>query len=112
MGSTRFTSSRGRTSRENLPDILVLDLNMPKLDGMKFLRSLRQSLFLKDLPVFVLTTTTAKSIHEEAMRGRRQQGTHVKPDDAKALLSIALDMVGEGPRAGRRSSTRMKCDPD
>ena len=53
---------------ENLPDILVLDLNMPKLDGIKFLMSLRQSLVLKDLPVFVLTTTTAKSIHEEAMR--------------------------------------------
>jgi two-component system chemotaxis response regulator CheY len=80
---------------ENLPDILVLDLNMPKLDGMKFLRSLRQSLFLKDLPVFVLTTTTAKSIHEEAMRAGADK-VYVKPDDAKALLSIALDMVGAG----------------
>ena len=80
---------------ENLPDILVLDLNMPKLDGMKFLRSLRQSLFLKDLPVFVLTTTTAKTIHEEAMRAGADR-VYVKPNDAKSLLSIALEMVGTG----------------
>ncbi|MFY9627278.1 MAG: response regulator, partial [Methylocystis sp.] len=88
---------------ENLPDILVLDLNMPKLDGIKFLMSLRQSLFLKDLPVFVLTTTTAKSIHEEAMRAGADR-VYVKPDDAKALLSIALDMVGSG--CGRGGEAR------
>ena len=80
---------------ENLPDILVLDLNMPKLDGMKFLDLLRQSLFLKDLPVFVLTTTTAKTIHEEAMRAGADR-VDVKPNDAKSLLSIALEMVGTG----------------
>ena len=31
---------------EKLPDVLVLDLNMPQLDGIKFLKSLRQSLHL------------------------------------------------------------------
>ena len=80
---------------ESLPDMLVLDLNMPKLDGIKFLMSLRQSLFLKDLPVFVLTTTTARSIHEEAMRAGADK-VYVKPNDANSLLSIALDMVGAG----------------
>jgi CheY-like chemotaxis protein len=34
---------------DKLPDALVLDLNMPRLDGIKFLRSLRKSLLLKDL---------------------------------------------------------------
>ncbi|MGA8170359.1 MAG: response regulator, partial [Methylocystis sp.] len=53
---------------ERLPDALVLDLNMPRLDGIKFLKSLRQALLLEALPVFVLTTTTATSIHDEAMR--------------------------------------------
>ncbi len=88
---------------ENLPDILVLDLNMPKLDGIKFLMSLRQSLILMDLPVFVLTTTTAKSIHEEAMRAGADR-VYVKPDDAKALLSIALEMLGSG--CGRGGEAR------
>ncbi len=84
---------------ERLPDVLVLDLNMPQLDGIKFLRSLRKALLLKDLPVFVLTTTTATSIHEEAMRAGADK-VYVKPNDAQGLLSIALDIVGAS--AGRR----------
>jgi two-component system, chemotaxis family, chemotaxis protein CheY len=90
---------------EKLPDVLVLDLNMPRMDGIKFLKSLRQSLLLKDLPVFVLTTTTARSIHDEAMRAGADK-VYVKPDNAKGLLSIALEMVGAGcgPEAeGRRT---------
>ncbi len=85
---------------ENLPDALVLDLNMPQLDGIKFLKSLRQSLLLKNLPVFVLTTTTATSVHEEAVRAGAFK-VYVKPDNAEALLSIALDMVGAACGPGR-----------
>ena len=94
---------------ESLPDILVLDLNMPKLDGIKFLMSLRQSLFLKDLPVFVLTTTTARSIHEEAMRAGADR-VYVKPDDANGPALHRPRHGGRGLRAGRRGSTRMKRD--
>ena len=92
---------------DKLPDVLVLDLNMPRLDGVKFLKSLRRSLLLKDLPVFVLTTSTAPSIHEEAMRAGADK-VFVKPNDAEALLAIALEIVssalerrggGEGARA-------------
>ena len=61
--------------------------------------SLRQSLHLKDLPVFVLTTTTAKSIHEGGDAARAPSSVDgLKTDDAKSLLSIALEMVGSGCR--------------
>ena len=78
-----------------LPDVLVLDLSMPRLDGIKFLKSLRQSLLLTDVLVLVLTTTTATSMHEEAIRAGADK-VYVKPNDSKALLSIALDIVGRG----------------
>jgi two-component system chemotaxis response regulator CheY len=77
---------------DRLPDALVLDLNMPRLDGIRFLRSLRQSLLLKDLPVFVLTTTTASLIHEEALRAGADQ-VFVKPNDADVLGAIAREIV-------------------
>ncbi|MBI1868625.1 MAG: response regulator [Methylocystis sp.] len=82
---------------DKLPDVLVLDLNMPRLDGIKFLRSLRRSLHLKDLPVFVLTTSTATAIHEEAMRAGADK-IFVKPDNADALLGIALEIVAGGAK--------------
>jgi two-component system, chemotaxis family, chemotaxis protein CheY len=78
---------------ERLPDALVLDLNMPRLDGIKFLRSLRQSLQLRDLPVFVLTTTSATSIHKEALQAGADR-VFVKPNDANALAAIAMEIVG------------------
>jgi CheY-like chemotaxis protein len=86
---------------DKLPDVLVLDLNMPRLDGVKFLKSLRRSLLLKDLPVYVLTTSTAPAIHEEAMRAGADK-VFVKPNDAEALLAIALEIVGAA--MARRSS--------
>lgn len=78
---------------DRLPDALVLDLNMPRLNGIEFLRSLRQSLLLKDLPVFVLTTTTASAIHKQAMEAGANR-IYVKPNDADALATIAQEIVG------------------
>lgn len=89
-----------------LPDALILDLNMPRLDGIKFLRSLRQSLLLKDLPVFVLTTTTAVSIHDEALRAGADK-VFVKPNDAEALATIAREIMMSATRGN--SDERRHC---
>nr|WP_256381004.1 response regulator [Methylosinus sp. PW1] len=90
---------------DKLPDVLVLDLNMPRLDGVKFLKSLRRSLLLKELPVFVLTTSTAPSIHEEAMRAGADK-VFVKPNDAEALLAIALEIVSSALERRGEPATR------
>ncbi len=81
------------TSR--LPDILVLDLNMPRLDGVKFLHALRHTFELSQLPVIVLTTSTARPVHEEALRAGADK-VFVKPDSANALWAIAAEIVARG----------------
>jgi CheY-like chemotaxis protein len=75
-----------------LPDVLVLDLNMPRLNGVKFLRALRATLALSELPVFVLTTSTAQPVHDEALRAGADK-VYVKPDSADALSAIAAEIV-------------------
>jgi len=40
-----------------LPKIIMLDLNMPKMNGIEFLRELRKDERLKHISVFVLTTS-------------------------------------------------------
>ena len=75
-----------------LPDVLVLDLNMPRLNGVKFLRALRATLELSELPVFVLTTSTAQPVHDEALRAGADK-VYVKPDSADALSAIAAEIV-------------------
>ena len=43
---------------EDRPDVVLLDLNMPKTDGREALKKIRRHPQIKDIPVFVLTTST------------------------------------------------------
>jgi chemotaxis family two-component system response regulator Rcp1 len=45
---------------EELPDLILLDLNMPRLDGRGFLAKLRESDGLRAIPVVVLTSSDAE----------------------------------------------------
>ena len=41
-----------------LPDLILLDLNMPKIDGIEFLKILKADDTLKYIPTVVLTTSS------------------------------------------------------
>lgn len=45
----------------NLPDIILLDLNMPKVNGIEFLKLLKADERLRYIPTIVLTTSNNKS---------------------------------------------------
>jgi CheY-like chemotaxis protein len=40
------------------PDVILLDLNMPKMNGIEFLKIIREDDALKNIKVFVMTTST------------------------------------------------------
>jgi len=44
----------------NLPDIILLDLNMPKVNGVEFLKLLKADERLRYIPTIVLTTSNNK----------------------------------------------------
>ena len=43
--------------KDNLPDIILLDLNMPMLNGIEFLTMLKNCNALKNIPASILTTS-------------------------------------------------------
>ncbi|MEN5059630.1 response regulator [Luteimonas sp. TWI1416] len=56
-----YLFARGRHAGRDasqLPSIVLLDLNLPKLDGREVLQALRASPATRGLPVVVLTTST------------------------------------------------------
>lgn len=56
-----FICARGKyqgRDPKNLPQVVLLDLRMPKLDGLEVLKALRADPRLKLLPVVVLTSST------------------------------------------------------
>jgi CheY-like chemotaxis protein len=46
------------------PDIILLDLNMPKMNGLEFLTNVRQIDELKDTKVFIITTSEEREDKE------------------------------------------------
>lgn len=50
-----------------VPDVLVLDLDMPKLDGMGVIKGLRQGLGCLDLPIIILTASSDDKSQEQAL---------------------------------------------
>ncbi|MEP3837622.1 MAG: response regulator [Algibacter sp.] len=44
--------------KDELPDIILLDLNMPKINGIEFLGILKNDDVLKYIPIIILTTSS------------------------------------------------------
>lgn len=74
------------------PLIVLLDLNMPKMNGLEFLREIRADEELKSTTVFVLTTSDdegdLKAAHEMNVAG------YVLKDEVGDHLRDLLDMLG------------------
>ena len=49
--------SNGKPKLNPSPRIILLDINMPKMNGLEFLRALRNDEDLKSVSVFVMTTS-------------------------------------------------------
>jgi CheY-like chemotaxis protein len=54
-----FLYQQGQYSNATRPDLILLDLNMPKMDGREVLEKIKQDEKLKRIPVVILTTSQA-----------------------------------------------------
>ena len=57
-----YVRHEGRYTAENAPrpDLILLDLNMPKIDGREALQALKNDPKLRSIPVVILTTSRAE----------------------------------------------------
>ena len=55
-----FLKQRGKHAKAPRPDIILLDLNLPKKDGRQVLSEIKRDQELRAIPVVILTTSAAE----------------------------------------------------
>ncbi len=76
----------------NIPDVILLDVNMPRLNGPDFLKLIRRSGFYRDIPVIVVSGIE----REKMMRRLYELGTNdfvckpFKPNELFAKIENVL----------------------
>lgn len=93
LGQAGFTVLEARDGAEGLavatknPDValLVLDVNMPVMNGLEMLERLRQSPVTADIPVLLMTTEAEDRLIERAKKAGAK-GWFIKPVKPEMLL--------------------------
>lgn len=88
---------------DELPDVVVMDINMPGKNGLECLEDIRNHARLKTLPVVILSTDNDESVIRDAFR-RGANFYITKPNSFQALkkevqkiLSIDWNTFKAGP---------------
>lgn len=87
----QFLFRQGRFTHAPRPDVILLDLSLPKRDGREVLVELRRDEALVGLPVVIMTASAA---HEDLLRSEMLQveGYLVKPIDWPKFRGLVQDL--------------------
>ena len=72
------------TLEREQPDVIITDINMPRLDGIGFIQKVRDNARHRATPILVLTTNTDPELKNTARRAGAT-GWIVKPFDPQKL---------------------------
>lgn len=83
-----YMRKEGKYANLPRPDLIVLDLNMPKKDGRQVLAELKQDPSFKFIPVIILTTSEDEA---DVLKSYELQASCyvTKPMDFEKLLDVA-----------------------
>lgn len=83
----QFLRRQGAHAAAPRPDLIMLDLNLPRKDGREVLAEIKEDDDLKTIPVVVLTTSRAE---QDVLRAYRLHANCyiTKPVDFKQFLSV------------------------
>jgi CheY-like chemotaxis protein len=101
---TCFTAGNGVDALEKmrnnpaLPELILLDVNMPVMDGLETLKEIRNDEKLKQIPV-VIYSTTAMPGYIEATKALGASKFIIKPSNYFDLCQLLLSLLDSAKNA-------------
>lgn len=77
----------------SLPDVILLDLMMPKMDGFEFLARMRKNSDWKDIPVIVVTAKTLSNDDRARLSGLVETLISKNGDEIETILNQLNDIL-------------------
>jgi DNA-binding response OmpR family regulator len=94
-----------RIARENMPDLILLDMMLPKLSGLDVLRALKADVLVKHIPVVVLSglgqANETKLLMEGAAAFLVKSETSLENDSSLLIRSVQGALAGTKARIQR-----------
>jgi two-component system chemotaxis response regulator CheY len=82
-----------RRLRERKVDILITDINMPMMDGLKLVGMVRKDPNHRDIPIIIVTTEGAKEDRERGM-ALGADAYFVKPVQPSVVVATVSELLG------------------
>ncbi len=93
-----------------LPQLILMDISMPKLDGIGATRVIRREEKIKDVPIVILTALDDDQFRSEAMQAGAD-GYFTKPIDFPRLHAF-MDKLLRGTSGEEREAKQSIISPD
>lgn len=81
---------------EIVPDIILADINMPVMDGLKLVKRVRSDVRLRDIPIVIITTEGADEDRERAL-SLGANAFVTKPIQAPQVVELVRELLSEAP---------------
>jgi two-component system chemotaxis response regulator CheY len=94
-GYTVVSASDGEKGFEaavtHLPDLIITDINMPRMDGIQFVKRVRADRILAEIPVLVVTAFGPSAAREAVEAGANASAQ--KPFDFDKFLVVVQELI-------------------
>ena len=86
-----------RMAKHSLPSMIIMDVRMPKMDGLKALSELQQDSVTRHIPVIVYTAQDPDFIARKGSKALDKVDFIMKPFDSNLLADIVEKRLSREP---------------
>ena len=81
-------------SSESIPDVILLDLNMPIMDGWQFLDECLKNKLLEKIPIYIVSSSVDSRDIEKAKKYKIVNNYIIKPFSVSTIEDLFLELNG------------------